>query len=64
MYVHIYIYIYNVYIYVYIYVYIVGGLPDHTRGSQVAFRGKHIPYKIKCHSNHNCKHCLKFNTSH
>ena len=44
---------------------LVGGLPDNSGGSQVAFGEKRVPYKIKkCHSNHNCKLCLKFNPSH
>ena len=43
----------------------VGVLPDNTERSQMSFRGKRVPHKInKCLSNHNCKFCLKFNSSH
>ena len=43
----------------------VGGQPDNSGGSKVAFVEKRVPYKInKCHSNHNCKLCIKFNPSH
>ena len=40
----------------------VGGLSAFAEGSQVAFGETSVPYNIsKCHSNHNCKLCLKFN---
>ena len=40
----------------------VGGLSTVVEGSQVAFGETSVSYNIsKCHSNHHCKLCLKFN---
>ena len=40
----------------------VGGPSGNTDGLQVAFGETYVNYNIrKCHSNHNCKLCLKFN---
>ena len=43
---------------------VVGLVTDNTGGSQMAFGEKRVPYKINnCHTNRNCKFCIKFNSS-
>ena len=42
----------------------VGGQPDNSGGSQVAFGEIRVPYQInKFHANHYCILCIKFNPS-